>query len=223
MKSTTAFPRPRARIMLVDDHPLVRRGLCELIADEPNLEVCAEAADAEQALKLVHASQPDLIIIDIALQGISGIDLIKRVKSRHQDVKMLVSSMYEETLYAERALRAGAMGYVNKGEAPDKVIAAIHSVLEGKIFLSQEMTNRLLHGVVRGEAIGPSAVETLTDRELQVFQLIGRGLTTREIATKLHLSIKTIETYREHLKAKLKLTTAAELTRHAVRWVLENG
>jgi len=210
--------------MIVDDHPLVRRGLAELISAEPDLEICGEAADADEAIQRIQDLKPDLAVIDIALKGSDGITLIKRIKAHQLDVKMLVSSMHDESLFAERALRAGAMGYINKEEATDLVIQAIRQVLGGQVYLSAEMTNRLLHGVVSSrELIEKSPVDTLSDRELEVFGLLGRGLTTREIAEQLHLSVKTIETYREHIKSKLSLETSAELTRHAVQWVLENG
>jgi len=213
-----------ARILIVDDHPLVRSGLSELISDEPTLEVCGEAAEAGEALQLVNSTKPDLVVVDISLKSGNGIELIKRIKSRQPKIKMLVSSMHDENLYAQRALNAGAMGYVNKQEATEKVVEAILHVLRGEIFLSPAMRERLLHRLVRDpNALNQSPVETLSDRELEVFQQIGTGLTTRQIAKEMHLSAKTIETYREHIKTKLSIDTAAELSRHAVQWVLENG
>jgi DNA-binding NarL/FixJ family response regulator len=213
-----------ARILIVDDHPLVRSGLGELISNEPGLEVCGEADDADDALRKVAATSPDLIVIDISLKSSSGIDLIKRIKDRHPQVKMLVSSMHDESLFAERSLSAGAMGYISKQEAIDKVIVAILHVLRGQIYLSTQMSERLLHRMISGpKSLERSPIESLSDRELQVFEQIGKGLTTREIAGNLHLSIKTIETYRDNIKTKLNLTNTAELSRHAVQWVLENG
>ena len=184
---------------------------------------CAEAASGEDALAMVDDARPDLVVIDIALKGISGIELIKRIRARQPDVKMLVSSMHDETLYAERALRAGARGYVNKEEAPESVIEAIRQILTGTVFLSAVMKDRLLNVMIDGgDSKEQSPIETLSDRELEVFTLIGRGLTTREVANRLHLSVKTIETHREHIRSKLSITSSAELMRHAVQWVLEN-
>ncbi len=212
------------RIMLIDDHPLVRRGLTQLINGEEDLCVCAEASSGEDALASVDAVNPDLVVVDIALKGINGIELIKRMRSRLPDVKMLVSSMHDESLYAERALRAGARGYINKEEAPENVIEAIRQVLAGGVFLSSPMKDRLLTVMIDGgEQSEQSLVETLSDRELEVFTLIGRGLTTREIANRLHLSVKTIETHRERVRSKLNIGNSSELMRHAVQWVLENA
>lgn len=210
--------------MLVDDHPLVRRGLSQLINGERDLVVCAEAASGEDALSMIDEARPDLVVVDIALKGINGIELIKRIRARQPDIKMLVSSMHDETLYAERALRAGARGYVNKEEAPENVIEAIRQILEGTVFLSAVMKDRLLNVMIDGgDSHEHSPVETLSDRELEVFTLIGRGLTTREVANRLHLSVKTIETHREHIRSKLRIKSSAELMRHAVQWVLENA
>ncbi len=211
------------RLMLVDDHPLVRRGLAELISDEPHLEVCAQMASAEDALQEIDQINPDLVIVDVTLPGMNGVELIKRLRSRYPKMLILVSSMHDESLFAERCLRAGANGYVNKEEATDKVVDAINRVIDGHLYLSADMTSRLLHGVIAGEVGQQSTLETLTDRELEVFALIGRGLPTREIAQKLHLSVKTIETHRDHVRAKLKIGSTTELMRHAVQWVLENG
>lgn len=211
-----------ARILIVDDHPVVRRGLAQLIADEPDMEVFGEAATGAEALKCLDDLQPDVVIVDISLKDSHGIELIKQIKARDDQVKMLVWSMHDESLYAERALRAGAMGYLNKEEPIDRVIEAIRQVLRGHVHLSSKMVEKLLHRAVSGsEPHERSNIETLSDRELEVFELIGQGLTTREIAKKLHLSIKTIETYRENVKAKLDLKTGGELTRHAVQWALE--
>jgi DNA-binding NarL/FixJ family response regulator len=214
----------KQRIMLVDDHPLVRRGLTQLINGEDDLFVCAEASCGEDALANVDDVNPDLVVVDIALKGINGIELIKRMRSRLPDVKMLVSSMHDESLYAERALRAGARGYINKEEAPENVIEAIRQVLSGRVFLSSTMKDRLLSVMIDGgEPKEQSLVEALSDRELEVFTLIGRGLTTREIAHRLHLSVKTIETHRERVRSKLNISNSSELMRHAVQWVLENA
>jgi DNA-binding NarL/FixJ family response regulator len=211
------------KILIVDDHPLVREGLAGRIARHPQLSVCGEAADPAEALEQVKLTQPDLVIIDLALKNGHGLNLIKEIKSRFPRVKMLVSSMYDEGLYAERCLRAGALGYIHKQEMSDKVLEAIHQVLSGRVYLSAAMTERLVHLNVGGwKDAGRSPVERLSDRELQVFEMIGKGLTTRQIATKLFVSVKTVETHRENIKSKLNLETSAELSRHAVRWALEN-
>jgi DNA-binding NarL/FixJ family response regulator len=220
-KIKASTEKRRARILIVDDHPIVRRGLTQLIGSEPDLEVCAEAADAPDAMQKVAETHPDLVIVDISLQSGNGIELIKQIKAYDARVKMLVSSMHEESLYAERSLRAGAMGYVNKEAAPESLIEAIRQVLKGGVYLSGGMTARLLRRVVTGEDVQRYSVENLSDRELEVFELIGAGLATRQIAAKLHLSIKTIETHRENIKAKLALANSSELARRAVQWVLE--
>lgn len=214
----------RASILIVDDHPVVRNGLRMLIDDEPDLFVCGEAGDSDEAIRVLDAKKPDLVIVDLSLKGSSGLELIKRIKSRNSESKMLVSSMFDESLYAERVLNAGALGYVSKQEAMEKVIEAIRCVLSGRVYLSAAMSDRMLHRLARDhQATERSAVETLSDRELEVFEMIGRGRATGEIAGQLHLSVKTVETHREKIKAKLGLKTAAELYQHAVRWVLEQG
>ena len=214
----------KTRILIVDDHPIVRQGLSLLIANEPDLEVCGEAADSGEAVRQLTATRPDLIVVDISLHSGNGIELIKQIRSRDPNVKMLVSSMHDESLFAERALRAGAMGYINKAEATDKVVEAIRQVVRGKIYLSPRMTERMLcRAIGTEESLETSPIDNLSDRELEVFELIGQGLTTRQIANKLHLSPKTVETYRENIKSKLNLSNATELTRHAVQWTLENS
>lgn len=207
----------------MDDHALVRRGLAVMIGDEPDLEVCGEAADTVEALARVAALKPDLVIIDITLKTGHGLDLMKQIRARDERVRMLVLSMHDEKLFAERALRSGAMGYINKEEATSKVIEAIRQVLSGRVYVSAAMTERLLsRAACSGEPSVRLPSECLSDRELTVFQMIGQGLPTREIAARLHLSIKTVETYREHIKSKLDLKNSAELSRHAAQWVLEN-
>jgi DNA-binding NarL/FixJ family response regulator len=214
----------RARILIVDDHPVVRNGLRMLIDDEPDLIVCGEAGDADEAIRVLDAKKPDLVIVDLSLKGSSGLELIKRIKSRTATSKMLVSSMFDESLYAERVLNAGALGYVSKQEAMEKVVEAIRCVLSGRVYLSAAMSDRMLHRLARDQkAPERSPVETLSDRELEVFEMIGRGRTTAEIANQLHLSVKTVETHREKVKAKLGLKSAAELYQYAVRWVMEQG
>ncbi len=212
-----------ARILIVDDHPIVREGLTLLLAGQPDLTVCAQAGDAAEALRLVEAARPDLIIIDISLKCGNGIDLIKRIKARDPSARMLVSSMHDEALYAERALHAGAAGYINKQEATRKIVDAIRCVLGGGVYLSEPMAGRMLRRAVGGgERPGRDPIESLSDRELHVFELIGRGLSTKDIAATLHLSGKTVETYRDRLRKKLDFKDGPEMTRHAIAWVLED-
>jgi DNA-binding NarL/FixJ family response regulator len=212
-----------AKVLIVDDHPAVREGLAIRIGSQPDLKVCGEASDSAEALQLVARANPDVAVIDIALKRGNGIDLIKRLKAREAPVRMLVWSMYSDTLYAERALRAGALGYINKENATDQIITAIRTVLEGKVYLSEPMASRLLGRMVHGEVakVGASPVEALSDRELEVFQLIGEGLDTYQIAEKMRVSHKTVETYRARIKEKLDLGSSTELLRHAVQWLLE--
>lgn len=211
------------KILVVDDHPIVRHGLRELVADEPDLEVCGEAEDVSQALQQVEASRPDVVIVDLTLKGGHGLELIQKIKARNAHVKMLVSSMHDESLFAERALRAGAAGYISKQESPEKIIDAMRRVLEGEIYLSSRMATRLLHRISIGDPLDQDPIESLSDRELEVFEMIGQGISTKQIARKLDLSHKTIETHREKIKSKLNLKNSTELTRHATQWVLENG
>ncbi len=219
--SSLRQPSPTARILLVDDHPLVREGLTLRISRQPNLTVCGEASTLAEALQQFEQHRPDLVIVDITLKDGNGLDLIQRLKGRDPAVRILVLSMHDESVYAERALRAGARGYINKQEAREHVIDAILRVLEGKLYLSPAAQERLLTVASRGpEELLRPAVATLTNRELEVFEAIGRGLTTSEIAKQLHLSIKTVETHRQRVKAKLNLTTSAELAREAVQWVV---
>jgi DNA-binding NarL/FixJ family response regulator len=208
------------RILIVDDHPLVRTGFAQLIGDCADLEVCGEAGDMAEALRQIDATSPDLAIIDLSLASGSGLDLIERVRSRNKDILMLVASMHDETLYAERVLAAGARGYINKQEAQDSIIRAIRQVLSGKVYLSQQMTDRLLSGMVdsNGEK---RDIDSLSNRELQVFELIGEGVSSSQIAEQLNLSIKTIETHQAHIKKKLGLGSAHELNQRAIRWVMD--
>jgi DNA-binding NarL/FixJ family response regulator len=215
----------RARILIVDDHPMMREGLATRIASQSDMEVCGEAADVNEAREMIQAVDTDLAIIDIALKEGHGIDLIKWIKAHCEAVKTLVVSAYPETLYAERSLFAGADGYINKQECQDNVIDAIREVLKGKRYLSSEMTQRLLRRAFGSGSPETSVdpVTTLSDRELEVFQLIGQGLSTAEIAAQLKRSVHTIESHRERIRAKLDLKSAAELIRHAVQWVLQQG
>lgn len=223
MTSMSALPATaqRARIAVVDDHPLVREGLAARIAAQPDLEVCCQAGDSDTALALIRARKPDLAIIDVALQRGSGLDLIKTLNADGNGPRILVVSAYDEELFAERTLRAGAHGYVNKQELHGSVLEAIRALLAGKIYLSAGLAQRLASQAVTGRRTG-QGLEALSDRELQIFELIGRGAGTRAIATQLHLSVHTIESHREHIRAKLNLRNGTELLRRAVLWTLEN-
>ena len=212
------------RILIVDDHPLVRTGFVQLISDEPDLEVCGEAADETEALQKVGALRPDLVIIDLSLAGGSGLNLIERIKAHYADITMLVASMHDESLFAERVLAAGALGYLNKQEAPSNIIKAIRRVLEGRVYVSDKLTERLLDSLTGMVNVpGQSPMQRLSNRELEVFELIGRGMTTGKIADHLKLSTKTIETHRENIKKKLGLASGQELTRRAMHWLMERG
>jgi DNA-binding NarL/FixJ family response regulator len=209
----------RTRILIVDDHPVVRLGLKQLLVAEPGFEVCGEAATAAEALRFIDSRDVDLAVVDISLSDGSGIELIKQMTSRDENLRILVVSMHDELLFAERALNAGAHGYVNKDQAPQKLVEAVHRVVQKKIYLSERMADRLLQMLTTKRETGevtPAAV--LSDREMEVFEMISRGLPTREIAETLHLSVKTIETYRENVKRKLKLRTNFELLRSAIEW-----
>lgn len=214
-------------MLLVDDHPIVRRGLADLIDQEDGLAVCGEADDARAAVELFRELQPDLVVVDITLKDTNGLELIKDLKARDPDVRLLVASMRDERVYAERALRAGALGYVSKEESGDLLVQAIRAVLAGRVWVSQPVSQRALQRMVGAngnegdDAAPPAIVETLSDRELEVFELIGRGHSTREIADSLHRSVKTIESHRENIKDKLALANAHELVQRAVAWVLE--
>ncbi|MFW6059892.1 MAG: response regulator [Phycisphaeraceae bacterium] len=211
------------KVLLVDDHPIVRHGLSKLIEQAPDLEVCGEAASSAEALQIIRETDPEVVVIDISLGGGNGLELIKQIKAQGSDARLLVSSMHDELLYAERSLRAGAMGYINKIEGTEKIIEAIHQILTGRIYLSGPMTERVLQRMMQNSPEpGSSPVDALSDRELEVFEMIGHGQTTRQIAKKLHLSPKTIETHREHIKTKLHLQNNNELVRQAVQWALEN-
>lgn len=214
----------KARVLLVDDHPIVRQGLAQLINLEPDLVVCAEASDGQQALEQIESEKPDVAIVDISLSDRSGIELIKDIKVRSPALPVLALSMHDEVLYAERALRAGAKGYVMKQEATEKVMSAIRRVLHGEIALSEKMATRMLAQLVTAKPGGSgSPVERLSDRELEIFMMIGKGIGTREIAEKLFLSIKTVEAHREHIKEKLNFRSGAELLRYAMQYTLEQA
>lgn len=221
---TTGCRQGVAKVLIVDDHPIVRQGLAQLIEQEEDLSVCGEAEGIEDALASAEAVAPDVAIVDIFLKDASGIELIKDLRVRCPGLPILVLSMYDESVYAERVLRAGAQGYIMKQQATEEVVTALHSILGGDIYLSSTMANRILGKVFSGKgARGSSPVDRLSDRELEVFHLIGRGIGTRQIAERLRLSHKTVETYRGHIKDKLGLANATELLQHAIGWAQEQS
>ncbi|HRI88089.1 MAG TPA: response regulator transcription factor [Candidatus Hydrogenedentes bacterium] len=212
------------KVLLVDDHPIIRQGLAELINREADMTVCAQAESGAAAIDLTEESQPDLALVDISLDDMNGLVLIKSLKSRQRNLRVLVLSMHDETLYAERALRAGAHGYIMKREAPTRVITGIRRVLSGEVYLSDELSARIMRKFANGsDGADESPVARLSDRELEVYNHIGQGLKTSQIASKLNLSVKTIETYREHIKEKLSLNDATELVQSAIKWVHGEG
>jgi DNA-binding NarL/FixJ family response regulator len=210
----------KREVLIVDDHPIVRQGLAQMIDQEHDLPVCGQAEDAHEAMRAIRQLRPDMVTVDISLKETSGIELIKDIKVRYPNLPVLTLSMHDEGIYAERALRAGAKGYIMKQEATEKVVTAIRRVLSGEVYVSDGMAAKMVSKLVAGPAeAGGSPVDRLSDRELEVFRLIGAGYGTREMAVKLHLSIKTIETYRAHIKDKLDLVDANELLRTAITWV----
>jgi DNA-binding NarL/FixJ family response regulator len=222
--SKTGQPVSASRILIVDDHPLFRRGLCELIDREPGWTVCGEAADAAEALRFIGESKPDLVIVDISLGATNGIDLIRSVSENDPELPMLVVSMHDESLYTERALRAGAMGYVMKHEPPKTFKAAIHRVLAGEMYLSEKMASSLVAKLMRGGAEPEETpISKLSDRELEVFRLLGQGRGTRQIAQDLNLTIATINSFRARIKEKLRLNNSTELLLHAIHWAREQS
>lgn len=212
--------RGKRRVLIVDDHPIVRQGLALLINQEHDLAVCGQAEDAHEAIRAIRESEPDMVIVDISLKDTSGVELIKDLQVQHPNLPILTLSMHDEAVYGERALRAGARGYIMKQEATEKVVTAIRRVLAGEIYVSDGMAAKMVSKLVGGPSRKTgSPVERLSDRELEVFRMLGEGYNTREMAEKLHLSIKTIETYRAHIKDKLALADASELLRSAIQWV----
>jgi DNA-binding NarL/FixJ family response regulator len=211
--------KSKARVFLVDDHPLVREWLTNLIHQQPDLSVCGESETAAEALEAIIKLKPDVAIIDISLKGGSGIELIKNLKATEARVAVIVLSMHDESLYAERALRAGARGYIMKRETAKKVVAAIRQVLDGKLYLSEQLSASLAEKFVgRDSATISPSIDQLSDRELQVFQLLGQGYETRQIAQSLNISMKTVQAFCARIKEKLKLASATELLREAIRW-----
>lgn len=209
----------RVPVLLIDDHPLFRQGLAHLINQEGDLIVCGEASDAKEALDLIRATHPRIAVVDITLRESSGLDLLKRLRGQWPELLLLVVSMHDELLYAPRALRAGAQGYVMKREAAEHVMSAIRTLLAGGTYLSREVQAQILAATSESESEEhTSPVDLLSDREFEVFQMLGQGLGTRQIAQQLHLSVRTIEAHREHIKKKLGLQTANELMSFAIHW-----
>lgn len=211
--------QPKANVFIVDDHPLVREWLTNLINQQTDLAVCGESESAPQAFSAIAACRPDVAIVDISLKDSSGIELIKNLKESCPGVAVLVLSMHEESHYAERALRAGAKGYVMKGETTQKVVQAIRRILEGKLYVSGPLTEAMAAGFVGGRTLsGDSPLGLLSDRELEVFEMLGRGLGTRQIAETMGISFKTVQAYCARMKEKLNLASGTELLREAIRW-----
>jgi DNA-binding NarL/FixJ family response regulator len=218
--TTPKSPEHKHQIVIVDDHPVVRQGLSQLINQEADMFVCGTAEDIPDALKVIAANKPEIVIVDLSLKDASGLELIKDIKTRHPKTLILVLSMLDESFYAERVLRAGAQGYIMKEAATEKVIIALRRILSGQVYLSEAMSSRILMGFVGGKQVADGLpVKQLSDRELEVFEMIGQGIGTRQISEKLHLSVKTVESHRANIKTKLKLTNAAELLQQAIMWV----
>lgn len=224
VESPAAARAVKRNVFIVDDHPIVRQGLALLINREADLAVCGDAEEAGSALRRIEALRPDLVVVDISLNGPDGLDLLKIIRARDATLPVLILSMMDELLYAERALRAGASGYIMKQEATEQVLVAIRRILGGEIYVSDRMANKILHQFVGGvPVVERSPVAGLTDRELEVFRLIGEGHGTRQIAEDLHISVKTVESYQAHIKEKLSLKNARELVQRAIQWTVGQG
>ena len=212
------------KVLIVDDHPTAREGLAIRVASQPDMEVCGQAADMAAAVKLLEAVRPDVVVVDIRLETGNGLDLVERISARDESIGILVWSMYPDKIYARRALQAGALGYINKRQATDRMVEAIRCVRDGKLFLCEDTAAQLLGSAVgRGKHLQASGVESLSDRELEVFRLIGEGLTTSQIAQRLHRTVNTVESHRRNIKEKLALKTVGELNLAAAQWMLDNG
>ena len=214
----------KSKVFVVDDHQLIRQGLALIINRETDLVVCGEAEDAPTAMDAIATTHPDILIVDISLNGPDGLDLLKEMRMRNPEVRVLILSMHDEKIYAERALRAGAQGYVMKQEAAGKVLVALRRILGGEIYVSEQISDRMMQRYIGGPSVGkPSSIADLTDRELEVFRLLGEGQSTREIAETLHISVKTVESYQAHIKEKLSLRSARELLQHAIQWCMDEN
>jgi DNA-binding NarL/FixJ family response regulator len=212
--------KSKRTVFVIDDHPIVREGLTQLINREPDLTVCGTAEDIYEALKAMQTLKPDIALADISLKGADGIELIKNLKIRMPALPVLVLSIHDESIYAPRALRAGARGFIMKQEATENVLLALRRVLSGEIYLSKRMANKMLQQFVGASGTAQKfSIDRLSDRELEVFRLIGQGHGTRRIAEELRLSVKTVESYREHIKEKMTLSDASELVQHAIQWL----
>jgi DNA-binding NarL/FixJ family response regulator len=214
----------RVRVLIVDDHPMTRAGLAHMINHQPDMIVSGETESAGQALAALEANQPDIVLLDITLPGKSGLEVIKDIKAMHPGLPVLVVSMHDESLYADRVLRAGARGYITKHEGGEKLMRAIRHVLSGKIYVSENMSAHILE-IFSGGQTTPhrSSIESLSDREFEVFELIAEGLSARQIAERLHLSAKTVDAHRANIKEKLKIQTSAELISFAARWITDQS
>jgi DNA-binding NarL/FixJ family response regulator len=223
MKTTeTKSVGKKARILIVDDHPVVRKGLSYLIQKEPDLSVCGECEEGGDVLSSVINLKPDVVVVDLFLKDMNGIDLIKEIRKHHPNVSVLVLSMQDEAVYAERVFRAGAMGYISKDEMLEKVVSALRRILRGEMVATEAIKTKLLKKISRPSQSDDSVIDRLSDRELEVFQLLGQGYSTRRIAERWHRSIKTVETYRAHIKQKLELADSSELVHFAVKWTHDN-
>ena len=224
MTGSQAEAPGKRRIFIVDDHPIVREGLSLMMNREPDLMVCGEAEEAATALQAITSTRPDFLIVDISLNGPDGLDLLKSIRVRFPNLPVLILSMHDESIYAERALRAGANGYIMKQEATEKVLIAVRQILNQKVYVSDRIANRMLQQYISGSANEThSPIAELSDRELEVFRLIGEGHSTRMIADELHLSVKTVESYQAHIKDKLSLKTGRELVQRAIQWNIGEG
>jgi DNA-binding NarL/FixJ family response regulator len=213
----------KSRVLVVDDHPIVRQGLTMLIDREPDLMVCGHAEEAASAAQAISSLHPDVVVLDISLGGPDGLDLLKQIRATNDTLPILILSMHDESIYAERALRAGANGYIMKQEATELVLTAIRRLLDGGVYVPDKIASKMLRQYARSSTIGvaPPPLANLTDRELEVFRLIGEGSSTRQIADTLHLSVKTVESYQSHIKEKLSLRNARELQHHAIEYAIK--
>jgi DNA-binding NarL/FixJ family response regulator len=223
MTTNLVLDRPvqiaKKTVLVVDDHPLMRQGLALLINQQQDMQVCGEAEEAQAAMHAIAHLHPDIMILDISLTGPDGLELLKNIRATSPDLPVLILSMHDEAIYAERALRAGANGYIMKQEATEKVLIAVRRILNGEVYLSERMSNKMLQQYIGGAPrMIQSRIASLSDRELEVFRMIGEGRATREIAEDLHLSVKTVETYQAHIKEKLALRSGRELIQHAIQW-----
>ncbi|MDY6970074.1 MAG: response regulator transcription factor [Spirochaetota bacterium] len=210
------------KILLVDDHPILRQGIRQVVEGTGEFQVCGEASNANDAIKEINKNKPDVVIVDIMLDGnVNGIDLVRSIRERFSDIYTIILSMHEESLYAERAVRAGARGYIMKEVAPKNIIDAIRTVLAGELYLSENQSKKIIDKLVHGSVDTDGlSLDELSDRELEIFQLIGNGFSVKEIAKKLNLSIYTVESHRRNIKIKMKLNSSSEVTKHAIQWII---